>query len=594
MKRTLLAALLFALPLAALAAGNPQRMIVVTRQPAAGTMAKASDIGFVFDGTHEARTFTSINGFVATLTEDELARVKLSPTVAWVEPVVEVHAFEVHDDSSTRTLVPSPTADTITPGSQITPWGVALVNAPAVWPATRGRALNGSGPIHVAILDSGIDYNHPELKNAYKGGFNFLLDSNDPLDDLGHGTHVAGIIAAANNSEGVVGVASDVDLYSLKVLDNCGSGNNSNIISAIDWVRSKKKEIGGNWIVNMSFGVGAKKGVCSGGFSPAERDAYQAAASDGILIYAASGNEAAPCVDYPAAYPAVNAVGALNHDSAVTGYSNSGPELKVTAPGGEIFSDGTGEDVLSTFIDGQITLPDGTKSLARFPNGFDTTSKEICLDRQTMSGPFVFCGTGAPSEIPSTVSGKIALIQRGGTDPNDSTGFFFSAKMKYAKAAGAIGVIVYNIPGRPMISPALTKLDPMNPAVIPFALISEQDGATLKANPNGQVTVAFKSTAYSSMYDSLEGTSMATPHATAVAALVWAAAPTAKASDVENAIEQTAKDLGDKGRDNSYGFGLVNALDAAKLLNPSLFSITLQPLPTSPVPSGRRATKRGR
>ena len=111
----------------------------------------------------------------------------------------------------------------MTPGQQTTPYGVNDVNAPAVWPVTRGKSLANGPAIHVAIIDTGIDYNYSELSGAFKGGFNFVARNGDPLDDNGHGTHVAGIIAAANNGSGVVGVASDVDIYSLKVLDICGS-----------------------------------------------------------------------------------------------------------------------------------------------------------------------------------------------------------------------------------------------------------------------------------------------------------------------------------------------------------------------------------
>src|SRR5205807_5988961 len=152
----------------------------------------------------------------------------------------------------------TPLSDVVVAGQQVTHYGVTMVNAPSVWPVTRGIAGTSGTPTHVAIIDTGIDYKHPELVRAYKGGIDLVNNDNDPMDDEGHGTHVAGIIAAANDSSGVVGVASDVDLYAVKVLNACGStpsGTTADVlITAIQWVVAKKAEIGGNWVVNMSLG----------------------------------------------------------------------------------------------------------------------------------------------------------------------------------------------------------------------------------------------------------------------------------------------------------------------------------------------------
>src|SRR5205823_4222592 len=157
---------------------------------------------------HEAhvREFKVINGFAADLTDAQVAALLRSGEVQDIEPVLQRRVL----------------ADSVTAGQQTTPFGVSMVNAPAVWPVTKGAAINGTGPIHVAIIDTGIDYNSPELRRVYKGGFNFITGSNDPFDDFGHGTHVAGIIAAADDHNGVVGVAPDVDIYALKILDQCG------------------------------------------------------------------------------------------------------------------------------------------------------------------------------------------------------------------------------------------------------------------------------------------------------------------------------------------------------------------------------------
>ena len=571
MKRAAFLVVLLAVPAAVFAEGATRRMIVVTRHQAPEAMQRLRGNDFDQDNRvrYNARGFKYINAFAADLDESEIAALKKSPEVQWIEESHEVHTFA---------------QDAITPGAQTTPFGIKLVNAPAVWPVTKGRSLDPTKPIRVAIIDTGIDYTSPELSGAFKGGKNVLENTDDPLDDDGHGSHVAGIIAAADNGEGVVGVAPQVEIYSVKALDSCGTGSNTSVLDAVEWVRSKKKEIGGNWIINLSIG--------SKSSSTVERLEYQGAADDGILTFAASGNDFSATspnvIAFPAAYPSVNAVGAVDSQGQVAFFSQRGPALKVVAPGGPSdpnFAD-MSDFILSTFIDGQLTLPDGTKTLARFPDGFNLAGKSICLPRVTVTAPYVFCGTGRPDQIPASVAGKIALIARGGTDPNNSAGFFFKSKMLYAKAAGAIGVVVYNIPGRPLINPALTDLDEVKdvPGLLPFCLVSEDDGAKLKAT-SGTITVKYANDGFTSTFELLVGTSMACPHAVGVAALVWSLAPSATSAAIVDAMEKTARDLGDAGVDNTYGFGLVNALDAGKQVNPNAF------IPAKP--TGRHPGRRG-
>ncbi|KAF5409976.1 MAG: Tk-subtilisin [Candidatus Methanocomedens sp.] len=113
---------------------------------------------------------------------------------------------------------------------QVTPWGIDKVQAPQA----HANGITGAG-VDVAIIDTGINYNHPDLASNYQSGYDFVNSDNDPIDDTGHGTHVAGTVAAINNDFGVIGVSPEVNLYALKVLDASGSGSYSNIISAIDW-----------------------------------------------------------------------------------------------------------------------------------------------------------------------------------------------------------------------------------------------------------------------------------------------------------------------------------------------------------------------
>jgi serine protease len=561
MKRAAFVALLFIAPLTAFAS-TPTQAVIVMMKPTGQFAAKSISTSFdpnVSADERNLRELPNINGFSANLTDDDIAALKASGNVMSIEPDLERHAF----------------ADSVTAGQQTTPYGINSVNAPAVWPVTRGKSLANGPAVHVAIIDTGIDYNNPELSGVFKGGFNFVANNGDPLDDNGHGTHVAGIIAAANNGSGVVGVASDVDIYSLKVLDTCGSGKNSAIIAAVDKVIQMKKDLGGNWIINMSLGSDEP--------SAAEENEMNAAHDAGVLIFAASGNSYAGTdgVAYPAAYSSVESVGAIDSTNQVASFSQRGTELKVVAPG---------VDVLSTYASAMVTTNDGRKieaNRADYADATDpTTLKPLtfsaCPPTTTgISSTFVSCGLGNPADFPASVKGKIALVQRGTLT--------FIDKATNAAKAGAIGIVVYNNADGALNAALGTtaKSAATIPATAPFLGISQADGQALLATPNATITM----TSGFQSFELLAGTSMACPHAVGTAALVWAASPNSTAANVANALEQTAKDLGDAGKDTTYGFGLVSAYDAAKMLNPAAFGSGVTPT-TGPV-HGRMAGRRG-
>ncbi|MDQ6800606.1 MAG: S8 family serine peptidase [Acidobacteriota bacterium] len=556
MKRIAVCGFLAVFPLTLLAAPT-HRYIVTTTHPY--DVAERALPREDFEGRPRlnlnVRSFKVINGFAADLTDDQVVRLLNSGEVNDIEPVVERHVL----------------ADSVTAGQQTTPFGVSMVNAPSVWPVTKGAAINGTGPIHVAIIDTGIDYNSPELRRAYKGGHNFISNNEDPLDDFGHGSHVAGIIAAADDRSGVVGVAPDVDIYSLKVLNQCGNGDTGGVIAAIDWILTKKQQIGGNWIANLSLGSSDSSNV--------ERNAFQRGADAGIIFFAASGNSYSGTdgLSFPAGYPSVVSVGAIDVNQLVADFSQRGPQLKVVAPG---------VNVLSTVVLASVKTNDGRA----FPGTTPLVVKNVdtgepldgyCLPPPGISGAYVYCGRGNPADFPSSVQGKIALIERG-----DLT---FLVKVQNAKNAGATGVIVFNNKDEALLISVFGPFTTISsvPTFLPYVFISQADGMALKNSVSSQVSLGFGFETWA-----LEsGTSMATPHAAAVAALAWAVAPTKSASDVTNAVINSAKDLGDTGVDNTYGHGLVNALEAARLLNPGAFGSGATPTPT-PV-SGRNPGRRG-
>ncbi len=209
-------------------------------------------------------------------------------------------------------------------------WGVDDVDAEQVWGGAEDAVdvvqgnPDGSG-VKVAILDTGIDYTHPDLDDVYAGGHDFVDDDNDPKDENGHGTHCAGIVAAEDNGEGVIGVAPHASIYAVRVLDAYGSGYTSDIIAGIDWAIDNGMDV-----ISMSLGGGS--------YDSAFNDAVNRAYNAGIVVVAASGNDGKNQISYPAAYDNAIAVGAIDKDHQLASFSNYGPEQEVVAPGVDIYS----------------------------------------------------------------------------------------------------------------------------------------------------------------------------------------------------------------------------------------------------------------
>ncbi len=202
-------------------------------------------------------------------------------------------------------------------------WGVARIGAGLVHP----DGITGQN-VKVAVIDSGIDYTHPDLDGVVVGGWDFTNNDADPMDDNSHGTHVAGTIAGEDDGVGVVGVAPNVELYALKVMDSGGSATASRIIAAIEWCIDN-----GIQVTNNSYGASVNPG---GAFEAAFAMAEQA----GIVMVAAAGNSGSgsDTVLYPAKYPSVIAVAATTITDDRAGFSSTGPDVEIAAPGYSVYS----------------------------------------------------------------------------------------------------------------------------------------------------------------------------------------------------------------------------------------------------------------
>jgi len=247
------------------------------------------------------RRFHLVRAVSASMSPQAAARLAANPSVAYVEPDLKVRAL-----------------------AQDVPWGITRIGAPLIHAAGN----TGTG-VKVAIIDTGIDYTHPDLATNYAGGYDFVNDDTDPMDDNGHGTHCAGTVAAVNNSEGVIGVAPGVSLYGLKMLDAGGEGDLSDGIAALEWCVDNDIDV-----VSMSWGASDEP------LSEALREACASAYANGLVLVAAAGNDGpgTDTVNQPAYFDSVIAVAAVDQTDSWAFFSSTGPAVEVAAPGVDIMS----------------------------------------------------------------------------------------------------------------------------------------------------------------------------------------------------------------------------------------------------------------
>ncbi len=299
----------------------PQRVIIVFHD--------TPDVGLVGQHGPVHQTFHLIPAVVATLPEPAIQALEKNPKVNYIQP----------DHYRQRINPPIDIKGKPGPPPEEVPWGVDRIDADLAWSTTKGAGVK------VAIVDTGIDMDHPDLEANIKGGFNAIAparkykDPNDFDDDNGHGTHCAGIVAAVDNDIGVIGVAPEAWLYGVKVLDGAGFGYDSDIIEGIEWCVDN-----GMQVCSMSFG----------GYEDdqAFRNAIDAAWNAGIVMIAAAGNEGYEEPDLlPAGYSTCMAISAMDSSDDIPSWSNYGDEIELAAPGVSIYS---------TYKRGKYTTMSGT------------------------------------------------------------------------------------------------------------------------------------------------------------------------------------------------------------------------------------------
>jgi len=260
-------------------------------------------------------SYQLVPAIAAEVPEAAIAGLLRNPRVIYIEPDSEVSILDEELNNS---------------------WGVKRIGAGLA----HDQGNNGEG-IKVAVLDTGIDYLHPDLNANYAGGWDFVNDDGDPMDDYGHGTHCAGIVAAEDNGIGVVGVAPEAELYALKVMNASGHGNWSDIIAALEWCVDN-----GIQVTSNSYGGPSYSAIVEQAFD----NAYAA----GVLSIAAAGNRGQGMPDtivYPAKYGSVIAVSATDSTDRLASFSSIGPAVELAAPGVAI---------LSTVLGGGYATKQGT------------------------------------------------------------------------------------------------------------------------------------------------------------------------------------------------------------------------------------------
>ncbi len=446
----LLAAILSGLMVSPALGQQPERVKVLigfTRQPGPAEQALVHRAGGAIKYTYHL-----VPAIAATVPERAIDGLRRNPNVTSVDLDGQVWAVDTELDNA---------------------WGVKRIGAGSV----HDSGNKGAG-VKVAIIDSGIDYTHPDLDANYAGGWDFVNGDNDPddathdgpMDDYGHGTHVAGTVAAEDNDVGVVGVAPGAVLYALKVLNQDGFGNWSHTIAAVQWCVDN-----GMQVANLSLGFSIDPGETV-------KAAFDSAETAGVVIVAAAGNSGNPPgrgsnVIYPAEYDSVIAVAATDSKDKRASWSSTGDQVELAAPGVSVFSTWNDSDS---------------------PHD----PQPVCYD-----GVCYKYGSGTSMASPHVAGTAALVIATGVTDANGNGRINDEVRLRLDETADDLG-------------------DPGRDAQYGFGLVDADEAAVPPGPSNDPPTVSITSPADGSTFDSgativFEGTASDTDDGDLTASLSW-------------------------------------------------------------------------
>ncbi|MGE5675213.1 MAG: S8 family serine peptidase [Mycobacterium leprae] len=467
----------------------------------------ASAKGLAIAGVNVVEEWSDLGAVHVKANAAGLQGLQHNPNVAYVEEDVVRYTMGTYTDGALT-------------------WGLQAVHAQEAW------NLGAKGQnIKVCILDTGIDSTQPEFKrpdgtSAIKATANFTT-APSVNDVVGHGTHVAGTIAGQTNASGsYIGVAPNVDLYIAKVLGDDGSGKSTWIINGMKWCTSTARAN----IASLSLGSSAG--------SLTEQRQFDSSYKSGLLILAAAGNAGDATLSYPAGYSSVVSIAAVDSNLAHASFSQYNSDVELAAPGVSVLS--------------SVPVGAGSKSSATESGVSYTTNALEYAPKGNVNGPLVECGL---ADSTTSCTGKpasgawIAMINRGT--------IAFSDKINNVIAQGAsAAIIANNDTAAPDDAGSFTLGAAGN--WIPTVSVSYNSGVAIRNGGLGSGNVTIEAW----NYEYMNGTSMATPHASAVAALAWSANPALTNAQMRTVLQNSALDLGTAGRDTYFGYGLVQA-DAA-------------------------------
>jgi subtilisin family serine protease len=456
--------------------------------------------------------FDRINTIAVSVPGRWANRLSKDPNVVLVEP------------DPLRYLAGDPVSAADPYTEQVMPWGIEAVQAPEVW----AEGYEGEG-VTVCVIDTGLYRAHDDIDEAYVlGGL-----SQDPLsewyeDGHGHGTHVAGTVSAADNDVGVIGVSpGKVSLFAVKIFGQDGlwisKAHASDLIEAAFTCADNGADI-----ISMSLSGTNKSGK--------ERMAFDDLYARGILSVAAASNDGIEEYHYPASYDSVISVAAIDESLTVADFSQFNDQVELAAPGVDVLSTLSYKATVYLEVDGVQYSANHVEYAAY----------------GTATGALV---DGGLCTSTGSWNGNVVLCQRGEIS-------FYDKVMNVQNSGGVAAVIYNNLP-----EALYATLGEGNSSAILAISLNQADGEYLVANSLGSVgDVESTVEAPGSGYEAWGGTSMATPHVSGVAALLWSADPSLTNVEIREAMVITALDLGDPGRDVHYGYGLVQAYDALDYL----------------------------